>query len=156
MEEEYLSVSEAAQRVGKTTQYLYLLIKQGKLKAEKDNGSYKVDLANLMQVFGKNEEVKLLDKDLTNICQIFQKTIDDLQDQLKAKDVQIECLQSELSDSRQRSDTIILQLTRQFEQQTVLLEDMRNKSSFWQRLKMGVVKFATPSATEQNVTEQRN
>jgi len=134
MAEEYLSVAEAAQRVGKTTQYLYLLIKQGKLKAKKDNGSYKVDLANLMQVFGKNEEVKLLDKYLTIICQIFQKTIDELQDQLKTKNAQIECLQSELSLSRQRSDTIILQLTRQFDEQTKLLEDMRHRS-LWSRVK---------------------
>jgi excisionase family DNA binding protein len=54
------------------------------------------------------------------------------------------------------TSTIILSLTQQLERKTVALEDMRNKSSFWQRLKMGLVKFVTPSATEPNVTEQRS
>jgi hypothetical protein len=54
---------------------------------------------------------------------------------------QIEYLQQELSqalqredESRQRSDTIILQLTRQFEEQTRLIEDMRHRS-MWSRVK---------------------
>ena len=68
----------------------------------------------------------------------------------------IQQMQQDATEAQQRSDTIILQLTRQFEQQTMLLEDMRNRSSFWQRIKMGLVRFATPSATEQSVTEQRN
>ena len=37
----------------------------------------------------------------------------------------VEALEEELNESRQRSDTIILQLTRQFEEQTKLIEDMR-------------------------------
>jgi len=53
--------------------------------------------------------------------------MNELKAQLQVKDTQIERLQSELSESRSRSDTIILQLTRQFEEQTKLLEDMRGK-----------------------------
>jgi len=58
----------------------------------------------------------------------------ELKAQLKVKDTQIERLQSELSESRQRSDTIILSLTRQFEEQTKMLEDMRQRS-LWSRVK---------------------
>jgi hypothetical protein len=51
-------------------------------------------------------------------------------------------------DARQRSDTIILQLSRQFEEQTKLLEDMRNRS-FLRRLKMALVRFSSPVVIEQ-------
>ena len=68
----------------------------------------------------------------------------------------IQQMEQDSAEAQQRSDTIILQLTRQSEQQNMLLEDMRNRPSFWQRLKTGLFRFTTPSAPEQNVTEQRN
>jgi hypothetical protein len=53
-------------------------------------------------------------------------------------------MQQDSTEAQQRSDTIILQLTRQFEEQTNLLEDMRGKfdtatpadhRSLWSRVK---------------------
>jgi hypothetical protein len=69
--------------------------------------------------------------------------ISELQERLKAQQAEIEYLRQELSkaheelaESRQRSDTIILQFTRQFDEQTKLLEDMRQdkKPNLFQRI----------------------
>jgi hypothetical protein len=46
----------------------------------------------------------------------------------------VETLEEELSEVRQRSDTIVMQLSRQFEQQKLLLEDTRpekNNRRWW-------------------------
>jgi hypothetical protein len=43
-------------------------------------------------------------------------------------------MQEDAASSQQRSDTIIMQLTRQLEKQTLMLEDMRNRS-LWHRIK---------------------
>jgi predicted site-specific integrase-resolvase len=61
---------------------------------------------------------------------------------------EIEYLREELSQARQRSDTIIMQLTKQLERQTLVLEDMRNRS-FWRRIKMAFIRFGSPVVTEQ-------
>lgn len=50
-----------------------------------------------------------------------------LKERLKRAEERNEQLVSELSDSNQRHDTIVLQFTRQFEQQTKVLEDLRQK-----------------------------
>jgi hypothetical protein len=76
----------------------------------------------------------LLRADCRQSASMDDNLINELKAQLQVKDTQIERLQSELSESRQRSDTIILQLTRQFEAQTKLIEDMRHRS-LWARVK---------------------
>ena len=67
------------------------------------------------------------------------------------------------ADAQQRSDTIVLQLTKQFDQQTLMLEDMRNKPSrrcyratkpsaareLWHRLKVTLIRAGTSSAVGQ-------
>ena len=57
-------------------------------------------------------------------------------------------MQADSAESQQRSDTIILQLTRQVEQKTLALEDMRDRS-LWRRIKMAVIRAGAPPATEQ-------
>jgi TolA-binding protein len=67
-----------------------------------------------------------------------------LQEQIEQQKSEIEYLRheltearQELSESRQRSDTIILQFTLKLEEQTKLLEDMRQSraSGLWARVK---------------------
>ena len=149
-----IKVYDYATRIGAAVSTVYRHIKLGKLESETiDDVTY-----------------VLVDYDESNTNEIPNDIIIELKDRIEHQENEIEYLRHELSEARQtiqqiqqdsaesqqRSDTIILQFTRQFEQQTVLLEDMRNRSSFWKRLKMGLVRFATPSATEQSVTEQRN
>jgi hypothetical protein len=43
-------------------------------------------------------------------------------------------MQEERQKAQERSDTIIMQLTKQLEQQTLMLQDMRHRS-IWRRLK---------------------
>ncbi len=81
-----------------------------------------------------------------------------LQEEIERQQAEIEYLRNELSESRQRSDTIILQLTKQLETQTLMLEDMRNRS-FWRRIKIAfrgailsrpsAIRFSSPPVTEQ-------
>ena len=96
------------------------------------------------------------DNDHMDVIAEKDKRIEDLQSQVQTlegalSDLQsrFDFLQNEASESRTRSDTIILQLTRQFEQQTVMLEDMRNKPSrareLWHRLKVVLIKAGTPA-----------
>ena len=57
--------------------------------------------------------------------------IENLQKQLDIREEEVAKLQEELSQSRERSDTIILQLTHQLEQSQRLLEYRR--APFWRR-----------------------
>ncbi len=63
-----------------------------------------------------------------------------LLEQLSRKDGQFEKLLSELTESRQRTDTIIMQLSKTIEKQqsqlhsqTLLIEDLRQPKPFWHR-----------------------
>jgi excisionase family DNA binding protein len=134
--ENWIDVSSAAEQLGISERQVRNWIRDGKLKAEKVNSKWRID-GNLEVTEGNPTEA------LNS-------------DEVEWLRQQVEELQAELSETRKRSDTIILSLTQQLERKTVALEDMRNKSSFWQRIKMGLVRFATPSATEQNVAGQRN
>jgi len=57
-----------------------------------------------------------------------------LQEQIERQQTEIEYLRNELSESRQRADTLLLQFTQQLERQTLVLEDMRPRSP-WRRVK---------------------
>ncbi len=61
----------------------------------------------------------------------FEEQVSFLKDQMKNKDKQIDNLQEELNQSRERADTIILQLTRQVEQAQKLASFYQQP--FWRR-----------------------
>ena len=124
----WMSVSEAAEHLGISERQVRNYIKDGKLKAEKTNGKWCID-GSLEVTEGKPTEA-------------------DHSDEIEWLRRQVEELQAELSETRQRSDTIILQLTQQLDKQTLMLEDMRNRS-LWCRIKMAVVRAGEPPATEQ-------
>jgi septal ring factor EnvC (AmiA/AmiB activator) len=128
---------------------------QAELERQTTELDKKNDFINHLQ-----QELASTRQELDSVRQRYDATMRQMQTDImnmrQSHDAIVLQIQQDSAEAQQRSDTIILQLTRQFEQQTVLLEDMRNRPSFWQRLKMGFVRFATPSATEQNVTEQRN
>ena len=159
-----LTVNEFASQMRISVPTVYRWIREGKVEFEKIDGVLHVivtqelidnyasiEIDNTTQVL-----LKQLQQENEFLRAELKKALDQLEESRQSHNTTIQQMQQDFAEAQQRSDTIILQLTRQFEQQTVLLEDMRNRPSFWQRLKMGLVRFATPSATEQNVTEQRN
>jgi predicted transcriptional regulator len=158
MQQQWVTVSEASRLLDVTERTIQRYIKENKYPSQLKNGRRYIlldlseDLINGLKDSGNVVTEK---EDITTDL-MKDKLIDKMESEIEYLREELSKTREELDQSRQRSDTIILQLTRQFEQQTMLLEDMRNKSSFWQRLKMGLVRFATPSATEQNVTEQRS
>jgi F0F1-type ATP synthase membrane subunit b/b' len=66
-------------------------------------------------------------------CQLRQ-DIEFLQRRLEQAQQTVDKMQEERQKAQERSDMIVMQLTRQLEQQTLLLEDMRHRS-IWRRLK---------------------
>ena len=122
METEYLSVAEAARKVEKTPQYLYYLIKNGKLKAEKYENGYKINEEDLSNVFSNNDDNKSFGKNLADIVQIFDKTVEELREQLREKDQQIQQLHTILAISQRNMESFQL-----------ALESGKNYG-FWRRL----------------------
>lgn len=120
----YVKVSEYAKQQGVTTRTVYRWSQKGSIEVEEINGVLHVKLDD--------------ESDNDN----------DINSPLRSENChlksEIEFLRARLEqaeEDRQRSDTIIMQLTRQLEQQTLMLEDMRNRS-IWRRIK---AVFATES-----------
>lgn len=64
-----------------------------------------------------------------------QSRVSELQQMLAESDARFTSLQQDASESRTRSDTIILQLTRQLERSQLQLEDNRRHRTLWERLR---------------------
>lgn len=117
-----MTVQEYAHQHNISERTVYRMIERGEIGGHKVNGKW--TLAN-----NTNEIDKLFDAN------------EQIVRQLEAKQDDIEYLRAELSQAnqtisemQQRHDTIIMQLTKQLEQQTLMLEDMRHRS-LWRRLK---------------------
>ena len=85
---------------------------------------------NLMGKEGVNDSVKTLKQE----NELLKQENEFLKERLKQAEERQQQLVTELSDSNQRHDTIVLQFTRQFEQQTKFLEDLRqqhNRKKWW-------------------------
>ena len=115
MAEEWITVKIAAQIRKCSERNIIQLIKKGTLQAKKDGRRWLVLMDTSVKV---PEDVPERYPNVPEMISILQK-------QLFEKDKQIENLQNQITtieDARQRSDTIILQLTRQLEQSQRLLE----------------------------------
>ena len=113
----YVKVSEYAKQKGVTTRTVYRWSQKGDIEVEDINGVLHVKL----------DDESDNDNDIIS-------TLRSENGHLKSE---IEFLRARLEqaeEDRQRSDTIIMQLTRQLEQQTLMLEDMRQQS-LWRRIR---------------------
>ena len=124
---DYVNVSEYAKIKGVHERTVYRWIENGDILAEKITGKWYV------KADGDSENGNGKDVIIANLMsenRHLQKDIEYLQTQLS------QALQTndKMQEDRQRSDTIIMQLTKQLEQQTLMLEDMRQRS-IWRRLK---------------------
>ena len=136
-----LTVSEYASKFKVNESTVRYRIKTGKLQSEMIDGK--------LHVVCEDEEITSdLQENYIKQMEQLSKQIDYLQEELSqalqreresraSADAIIQQIQQDSEAAKQRSDTIILQLTRQFEEQTKLLEDMRQSraSGLWSRFK---------------------
>jgi predicted DNA-binding protein YlxM (UPF0122 family) len=133
-----LTVSEYASKFKVNESTVRYRIKTGKLQSEMIDGKLHV-------VFEDEEITSDLQENYIKQIEQLLKQIEYLQEELsqslqreresrESADAIIQQIQQDAESAKQRSDTIILQLTRQFEEQTKLLEDMRHRS-MWSRVK---------------------
>ena len=134
-----IKVYDFATRVGIGVSTVYRHIKAEKLETETLDG--------VLYVLADEAELNAIETPFSAIAE--------LKERIEQQQTEIEYLRQELTEARQitkqmqedaasskqRSDTIIMQLTRQLEKQTLMLEDMRNRS-LWHRIKKVFVQSA--------------
>jgi excisionase family DNA binding protein len=131
-----MTVQDFVQQYGVSRRTVYRWIESGKIRATKIDDKWDID--------------DDIDIDVTYGAE-YADTNKLLQQQIEQLQGENQYLRNKLDqaqEDRLRADTIIMQLTKQFEQQTLLLEDMRNRS-LWRRLKMAFVRVDAPPVTEQ-------
>lgn len=124
---EKLTVQEYMRKSGISQATVYRHIKAGKLNTEKVNGTLYIIIKDENNDNNENQ----IDNELVEQLRTENEY---LRQQLEEAMKTIKQMQEDSESAKQRSDTIILQLTRQFEEQTKMLEDMR-PSSLWSRVK---------------------
>ncbi len=119
--EQWMTISDASRILNVTERTMHRYVSEGKHQSKRENGRRYV----LLDV---PDELPTDDSKLT--VQM-QGEIEYLRERLSEA-------QQTISDMQERSDTIVLQLTKQLENQTLMLEDTRKESerSLWRRVKM--------------------
>jgi len=139
-----LKVSDYARLVTDSEKTIYRKIKRGELKSEQIEGVLHVVCDELPSVMTspltdtqilKDARIELLERE----GELLEKENEHLRQQVEQLTKTIQQMQTDASSSKERSDTIILQLTQQLDNQTRLLEDMREenkqqKKGFFKRL----------------------
>lgn len=119
MPEEWLATAEAAELLKVSRRHVTELARQGKLKAKREGKNWLIHSS----LSTADEEVKKLPQGISEEAyRNLEEQVSLLKEQVQQKDKQIEVLQKHLDDASQRHDTIVLQLTRQLENQQRLLE----------------------------------
>lgn len=123
---QWLTVSEACQALGMTERTIRRYIKQGKYESKLSDGRRLV----CVQPHDSGQA-----PDMQTAMTPLKDEIAFLHTELQARNRQIEKMGEELAESRQRSDTIILQVTSQLDRAYLQIEDMRRRRTVWQRLR---------------------
>lgn len=136
---DWISVQDAARKLGISERQVRNWIRQGKLQADKNGGMWHIYNfseavnGNSETVGGNGDRLRATSEDSGSAeVEFLRRQITSLQKQNERLLEQNEELLRQLDDSKQRSDTIILKLTDQIEQRTLLLEDLRTKPRWWQ------------------------
>lgn len=124
---EKLTIQEYMRKSGISQATIYRHIKAGKVNTEKVDGTLYIIIDNENNDKHENQ----IDHELVEQLRTENEY---LRQQLEEAMRTIQQMQDDSESAKQRSDTIILQLTRQFEEQTKLLEDMSHRS-LWARVK---------------------
>jgi len=150
-----MTVSEYAQKHGLSEETVRRYIRDGKVLAVKNGRSYDIhenttthngntttyntNTTEILQqaLKEKDEKMEQLQTQIDYLKQLLSEKdglIGQLHTQLEHSKMTLDEVLEESRESRKRSDTIILQLTGQFSEQTKMLEDMRQRS-VWSRVK---------------------
>jgi len=124
MSEEWITTKEAAKLLKTSARYVREMISKGRLKAKRDRNRWLVHSS-------LSAEASEAEGTPGESYRSLREMVDYLKTEAQQKDRQIETLQTQLDQSRERSDTIILQLTRQLDQSQRLLE--YHQSPWWRR-----------------------
>jgi len=124
---EKLTIQEYMRKSGISQATVYRHIKSGKLNTEKVDGTLYLIINDENNDNNENQ----FDNELVEQLRTENEY---LRQQLEEAMRTIQRMQDDSESAKQRSDTIILQLTRQFEEQTKQIEDMRHRS-MWSRVK---------------------
>jgi excisionase family DNA binding protein len=137
----FLTVQQYATEMGLSRSTVYRHIEQGKLETEDIDGVQHVvlDLSSSEPELPPyvSEMVQHLKTENEHLRQQVEKLQTELLESRQRSDSIVQQMQQDSESARERSDTIILQLTQQLDQQTKLIEDMRqkdNKRGFFKRL----------------------
>lgn len=155
-----ITVQEYAEKQGVSVRTVYRWVEQGKVKTDRVLDK----LVIVSDVTDTNSDSRIKTKDYTNNDELLppldkRRVIESYEAQIEQLRNENEYLKNKLDKAQEtinaqsvereraqeRSDTIILQLTRQFERQTLMLEDMQNQS-VWKRIKTA---FGFGQRTEQ-------
>jgi len=133
--EQRMKVYDYATRLGISMSSAYRHIKAGKLETETIDGVLHV-VVNEEQLGHIEKDNGIIDE-LRERIEHQQEEIEYLRQKLDESEQARQQMQQDSTDAQQRSDTIILQLTRQLSEQTNLLEDMRQSrfEGLWSRVK---------------------
>jgi len=118
MNEVWVTLAEARDRLNLSESTIRRRIAAGEIQSKSSGGRRLVCLSDLTEV---TDEMTGLKESLTDKA----KLIESLESDKERLQQQVDLLQEELSQSRGRQDTIILQLTKQIDQFTAL-EDKRS------------------------------
>jgi excisionase family DNA binding protein len=116
MSGDWLTVKEVAEILSVSERHIRNMASSGKLKARKDKNGWLIHSSLVQDKEGRRESTgKPEDSAVKALVEL-------LQEQVKEKDKQIEKLQQQLSDTSERQETIIMQLTRQLESSQKMIE----------------------------------
>jgi len=121
MQERY-TAQEYAEKMQVNISTVYRWIKQGNLATEKNNG--------VLHILTDSE--KIPENMQNNIVIELRKQVVRLEKENDDLRALVQKMQSDLESTKERSDTIVLQLT---QQQQLLIEDLRQRQGVWQRMK---------------------
>lgn len=116
---EWITTAEAAELLKVSRRYVTELAKAGKLKAKREGKNW---LIHSTLSAGSSEAEEVPQRISEEAYRKLEEQVELLKEQIQQKDKQIDSLQKQHEESSERSDTIILQLTRQLEQSQRLLE----------------------------------
>ena len=125
----YITIKEYAQQQGVTERTVYRWVTNNDIEVKKVKGVLHVKIDG--ESDDKDELILTLKSENCH-----------LREQIEYLQHRLEQAQETIDDMQKRSDMIIMQLTRQLENQTLMLEDMRNRS-LWCRVKMLFAPVAT-------------
>ena len=127
------TVKEYAQENNVTTRTVYRWIDEGKIQAEKVDGKL-VIIGDISTTPNITEEKEKLMEQLRNENEYLRKELSQTNKSLADANQRYDEAQERQTNAQQQSNMIIMQLTKQLENQNRMLEDMRNRS-LWRRVK---------------------